>query len=69
MDSMEWKSFTGHPLTVALILGRSLPKGSSMAIKAEMNMIAQKELKRLPLKFQVETFNAILGRRFTGNGS
>ena len=46
----------GRCLTVALILGTSVPKGSKLAITAEMNVIAQKKLKRLPLKFQDEIF-------------
>ena len=39
-------------LTVALILGTSVPKGSKMAITAEMNVIAR---------------NFFLGGRFTGS--
>ena len=62
-------------LTVALILGASVPKESKLAITAEMNVIAQKKPKRLPLKFQDETFGKIkifrkffLGGRYTGSG-
>ena len=65
-------------LTVALMLGKSVPKVSKMAITAEMNAIAQKKLKRLPVKFQDETFGAIKNfrifffgwtfhRKWTGN--
>ena len=63
-------------LTVALSLGTSVPKGSKMTKTADMNVIAQKKLKRLPLKFQ-ETFGKIkiyriffgwtLHRKWTGN--
>ena len=36
------QTVTLYPLTVALILGTSVPKGSKMTITAEMNVIAQK---------------------------
>ena len=36
-----------------------LPKSSKMLITAEISMIAQKLLKRLPLKFKDESFGAI----------
>ena len=39
--------------------GSRLPKYSKMPITAEMNAIAEKQLKRLPLKFQGGTSGAI----------
>jgi len=38
---------------------RKLPKYSKMLIMAEMSTIAQKLLKRLPLKFKNESFGAM----------
>ena len=46
-------------LTVTVRAGRRLPKSSKMLITAEMSTIAQKWLKRLPLKFKDESFGAI----------
>ena len=46
-------------LTVTVRAGSRLPKSSKMVIMAEMSKIAQKYLKRLPLKFKDESFDAI----------
>ena len=51
-------SFSAN-LTVTVRTGSRLPKSSKMLIKAEMNTIAQKLLKRLPLKFKDKRFGAI----------
>ena len=68
-------------LTVTERAGSRLPKSSKMLITAEMSTIAQKWLKRLPLKFKDESFGAIkffqkkfsaeispeMNRKLTGN--
>ena len=46
-------------LTATERAGSGLPKSSKMHITAEMSTIAQKLLKRLPLKFENESFVAI----------
>ena len=46
-------------LTATERAGSRLPKSSKMLITAEMSTIAQKLLKRLPLKFKNESFGAI----------
>ena len=46
-------------LTATERAGSRLPKSSEMLITAEMSSIAQKLLKRLPLKFKNESFGAI----------
>ena len=59
-----------HSLTVTVRAGSRLPKSSKMLITVEMSIIAQKWLKRLPLKFNDESSGAIkifVGGNFTGN--
>ena len=46
-------------LTVTVRAGKRLPKSSKMLITAEMSTIAQKWLRRLPLKFKDESFGAM----------
>ena len=48
-----------YRLTVTVQADSRLPKYSKMLITAEMSTIAQKWLKRLPLKFKDDSFGAI----------
>ena len=50
-------------LTFALKLGTGVLKGFKITRTAVMSVKAQKLLKRLPLKFQYETFGAIANFR------
>ena len=56
-------------LTATGRAGSRLPKSSKMLITVEMSTIAQKCLKRLPLKFKDESFDAIkCSKKSGGNG-